>query len=237
MKSSDIPDAFADGAYIARRSWRASLPIVVAFGAVDVFLLYQAVQEPSRGRVVGLAVFSAATVFLAVLVARPVLRGEVSFAVDASGVYFGPSDDGARPELIPWSWIDCVVTFDRIVRRTSGQKGRRRCVGVELNAAGIAGREAGRTRPPDAPPPTKEEREFNEAALAPWLPHLLAEPSLVAKQVEGWRLDMDSLTTAVMRHAPDKPIERRPTRHEPGIARLAATAWQVHQNFRRRRGP
>ena len=65
--------------------------------------------------------------------------------------------------------------------------------------------------------------------LAPWLPHVQAEPSLVSRRVEGWRLDMESLDKAVMRHAPDKPIERRPHpsgagHHRPRGHRLAGTA-------------
>lgn len=235
--SSDAGHGFTDpGAYVARQSWRGNLPILAALGVVDVFLLCQAVQDPGPGLVVALAAFGAVTGLVAVLIARSVRRGEVSFAVDSCGVFFGSTGAGDRSVLIPWSWIACVVTFDLIVRRGGGQKGRRRCVGVELNAAGIAARGGGLPRPPDGPPLTEEQREFSEAALAPWLPHLRAEASLVSQHVEGWRLDGESLAQAVKRYAPGKPIERRPTRHEPGIARLAGTARQVHQNLRRQ-GP
>lgn len=61
-----------------------------------------------------------------------------------------------------------VVTFDRIIRRGGGQRVRRRCVGVELNAADVTGRMGRLPRPPEAPPPTAEERELNEAVLMPW---------------------------------------------------------------------
>lgn len=234
MSPDDTPRP-VDGAYIVRQSWQGNMPILVALGAVDVFLLYQTIRDPDPGLVVALAAFGAVTVLFAVLGVRSVRRREVLFAVDSRGVYFGPTGSGARPVLIPWSWIACIVTFDLIVRTGGGQKGRRHRVGVELNAIGVSARGGSLPRPPDAPPLTEEQREFSKAALAPWLSHGLAEPSLVARQVEGWRLDMESLAQAVMRYAPDKPIECRPTRQQPGITGLASTAWQVHQNLRRRR--
>ncbi|MFI0355688.1 hypothetical protein [Actinomadura sp. 9N407] len=237
MRLDDVPhDGFADDAYIARQSWRGNMPILVDLGAVELFLLYQTIRAPGLGLIFALGVFGSVTAVLAVLFARSIHRGEVSFAVDSRGVYFGPTGEGARPELIPWSWITCIVTFDLIVRRNGGQKGRRPCIGAELNSGGIDARGGNLPRPPDAPPLTPEQQEFSEAALAPWLHHVQAEPSLVSRRIEGWRLDMESLAQVVMRVAPDKPIGHRPTRHEPGIVGLAATAWQVRQNLRRRRG-
>lgn len=233
MRPDDTPHGFADDAYIARPSWRVNLPALVACGAVIVFLLYRTVRYPEPGLVAVLAVFGAVTALAAFFIMRSIRRGDVSFAVDAGGVYFGATDRGAQPVLIPWSWIDCIVTFDLIVRRGDGRRVRRRCVGVELNAKGVTERMGSLPRPPEAPPPTAEEQEFFEAALAPWLPHALAEPSLVSRQIEGWRLNTGSLAKAVMRYAPDKPIKRRPTRREPGVARLALTAWEVHQNLQR----
>ncbi|MFA1550693.1 hypothetical protein [Actinomadura chokoriensis] len=233
MRPDDTPHGFTDGAYIARQSWRGNLPTLVALGAGDVFLLYQAVRDPGPGIVLGLAVFSAVSASFAVLIARSVRRREVSFAVDAGGVYFGPTSAGARPELIPWSWIDCIVTFDRIVRGANNRKGRRPCVGVELNAAGVTNRMGRSPRPPGLPPPTADEQEFTEAVLTPWISRLIAEPSLVEREIQGWRLDAKSLAQAVMRYAPDTPIARRPTRPAPSMARVAAAAWQVRKNLQR----
>ncbi|MFB4306456.1 hypothetical protein [Actinomadura sp. GTD37] len=153
--------------------------------------------------------------------------------MDARGVYFGPTGEGALPELIPWSWVDRIVTFDRIVHSGGSQKRREHYVGVELNATGIKGQADRRPWPSDAPPLTAEVQEFTEAALMPWLPHMLGEPSLVSRKIGGWRLDARSLAEAVMRYAPDTPIVRRPTRRDPGIAGIAATAWQVRENLHR----
>ncbi|TDE34049.1 hypothetical protein [Actinomadura sp. 6K520] len=232
MRPDDAPDGLSDGAYIAQQSWRGNLPILMALGAVDAFLLYQAIRNPGPGIVFALAGFCAVTAVVAVLVTRSVRRGEVSFAVDARGVYFGPTGESELAELIPWSWIDCIVTFDRIVHGAN-QKGRRHCVGVELNAAGVTERMARLPRPPGLPPPTALEREFNEAALMPWFSRLIAEPSLVERQIQGWRLDTARLAQAVTRHAPETPIARRPTRPAPSIASIAATAWEVRKNLQR----
>ncbi|TDC89151.1 hypothetical protein [Actinomadura sp. 7K507] len=233
MKPDDTRYESTDpDAYIARQSWRSNLPILVALGAVDVFLAYQTIRDPGPGAGYALAAFSAVTALAAVLIIKPVRRKEVSFAVDSRGVYFGPNDKEALPELIPWSHIDCIVTFDRIVR-SGGHKGRRRCVGVELNATGVNKRMQRLPRPPEMPPPTALEREFNEAALMPWISRLIAEPSLVEREIRGWRLNAASMAQAVTRYAPDMPIARRPTRPAPGIAAVAATAWEVHQNLQR----
>ncbi|MEU8803021.1 hypothetical protein [Spirillospora sp. NPDC048819] len=212
MRPDDTPHGFTGDAYVARQSWRVNLPVLVALGAVDVFFLYRTIRYPEPGLVALLAVFGAVTALAAFFITRSILRREVSFAVDSGGVYFGPTRRSSQTALVPWSWIDCIVTFDLIVRRRDGQRMRRRCVGVELNDTGITERMGSRPRPPDAPPPTAAEQKFFEAALAPWLPHALAEPSLVSRPIEGWRLNMESLAEAVMRYAPDKPIERRPTR-------------------------
>ncbi|MGP4022293.1 hypothetical protein [Actinomadura sp. 3N407] len=236
MRPDDTPRGLTGDAYVARQSWRVNLPTLVALGAVDVFFLYRTIRYPEPGLVAVLAVFGAVTALAAFFIVRPIRRGEVSFAVDSGGVYFGPSRHRDETALVPWSWIDCIVTFDLIFRVRNGRRVRRRCVGVELNAMGVAERMGGLgglPRPPEAPPPTAEEQEFFEAVLAPWL-GMLAEPSLVSRPIEGWRLDMESLAKAVMRFAPDKPIERRPTRREPGVARLALTAaWEAHQNQQR----
>ncbi|MEU5991355.1 hypothetical protein ABZ806_20500 [Spirillospora sp. NPDC047418] len=232
MSSDDIPDEFPEGAYIARQTWRGNLPVLVALGVVDIFLLYQTIRRPGPGAVFALTAFCALTAFFAVLTARSVRRREVSFAVDARGVYFGPTGEGALPELIPWSWIDSIVTFDRIVHGRN-QKGRVHCVGAELNAAGVTVRMSRLPRPPELPPPTAAEEEFKEAALMPWFSRMVGEPSLVERDIQGWRLDAGSLAEAVMRYAPDTPIARRPTRPAPSIARIAATAWQVRKNLQR----
>ncbi|TDC61952.1 hypothetical protein E1200_27535 [Actinomadura sp. GC306] len=233
MRPDDTPDGLSDGAYIARQSWRGNLPILVFVSVVDVFLLYQTIRNPQPGAVFAVAAFCTITVVMAVLVIRPVRRGEVSFAVDARGVYFGPTGERELAELIPWSWIDCIVTFDRIVHSGDG-KARRHCVGVELNAAGVTERLRRLPRPPGLPPPTALEQEFNEAALWPWFDRLLGPPSLVQTDIQGWRLDTASLARAVALYAPDTSIERRPTQPAPSIARVAATAWEVHKNLKRR---
>ncbi|TDB96069.1 hypothetical protein [Actinomadura sp. 7K534] len=233
MRPEDTPDGFSDDAYIARQTWHGNLPILVVLGVVDVFLLYQTIRNPQPGAVFALAAFCTVTVVTAVLVTRPVRRGEVSFAVDARGVYFGPTGTRELAELIPWAWIDCIVTFDRIVHR-GDQKGRRHCVGVELNAAGVSERMRCLPRPPGLPPPTALEQEFNEAALWPWFNRLLGPPSLVQTDIQGWRLDTASLARAVARYAPDTSIQRRPTQPALNIARVAATAWEVHKNLQRR---
>lgn len=232
MRQDDTADEFSEDAYVARQSRRGNLPILVALGVVDMFLLYQAIRNPGLAVAFSLTAFCAVTGFVAALVTRSVRRGEVSFAVDARGVYFGPTGKGALPELIPWSRIDCVVTFDRIVRG-GNQKARHHYVGVELNAAGVTERMKRLPRPPELPPPTELEREFNEGAPWPWFSRLIAEPSLVERRIQGWRLDTAKLAQAVARHAPDTSIARRPTRPAPGIVDIAATAWEVRRNLQR----
>ncbi|GAA0583422.1 hypothetical protein [Actinomadura livida] len=232
MRPDDTPDEFSEGAYVVRQTWSGNLPVLALFGLMDAFLLYQAIRNPGAAIVVVLAGFGGVTAILAVLLIGPIRRREVSFAVDARGVYFGPSDPGDQPELIPWSWIACVVTFDRIVR-SNGQKSRHLYAGVELTDAGVAARMSRLPRPPGLPPPTAEERDFNEAVLMPWLKHMVGEPSLVSQRIQGWRLNMARLTEAVQRYALGTPVVHRPTRSDPGIAGIAFTAWQVHKNFRR----
>ncbi|MFG1854253.1 hypothetical protein ACGFJT_20635 [Actinomadura geliboluensis] len=227
MRADDITGGFAEDGYIARQTWRSNLPVLVILGAVDVFVLYQTVRRPGLGAGLALMGFGGITVLLGFFVMRSVHRGEVSFAVDARGVYFGYSGKDVEPERIPWSWIDCVVTFNRIVHR-GGLKGY---VGVELNAAGVTARMNRLPRPAGLPPPTAEEAAFNEALFGPWLRRLAAEPSLVSQEIQGWRLDKERLAEAVMRHSPGTPIARRPTRRDPGIVGIAATAWQVRKNL------
>ncbi|GAA1776939.1 hypothetical protein [Actinomadura chokoriensis] len=229
MRPDDLPDEFTEGAYIARQTWRSNLPILVILGAVDVFVLYQTIRKPGLGAGLALMGFGGFTALLAFFVMRSVRRGEVSFAVDARGVYFGYSGKDIEPELIPWSWIDRIVTFDRIVHH-GGLKGY---AGVELNEAGVTARMGRLPRPPELPPPTAAEQEFNEALFRPWLHRLAAEPSLVSQEIQGWRLDKERLTETVMRHSPDTPIAQLLTRRDPNIVGMAATAWQVRQNLRR----
>jgi hypothetical protein len=224
-----VPDEFAEGAYVARQNWGSNLPILVILGAVDVFVLYQTIRNPGLGAGLALMGFGGMTAILAFFVARSVRRGEVSFAVDARGVYFGYSGKDVEPELIPWSWIDCIVTFNRIVHR-GGVKGY---AGVELNAAGVTARMSRLPRPPELPPPTALEQEFNEAVFSPWFHRLAAEPSLVSQEIQGWRLDKERLAEAVTRYSPGTPIARRPTRRDPNIVGMAATAWQVRKNLQR----
>jgi hypothetical protein len=154
----------------------------------------------------------------------------VSFAVNARGAYSGHSGEDVQPDLIPWSWIDCIVTFDRITHGDGGRKAHHHYVGVELNAAARMSRSP---RPPELPPPTVAGEEFTEALFGPWLKRMAAEPSLVSQWIQGWRLDAGRLAEAVMRHSPETPIARRPTRRDPGVAGMAATAWQVRKNLRR----
>ncbi len=232
MRSDDTPDEFTEGAYIARQTWRSNLPIMVILGAVDVFVLYQAIRNPGVGAGIALTGFGGMTAILGFFVARPIRRGEVSFAVDARGVYFGYTAEDADPELIPWSWIDCVVTFDRIVR-SGRQRTRHHYVGVELNAAGVTARMSRLPRPPELPPPTVAEEQFREAVFGPWMRRMSAEPSLASQKIQGWRLDGERLAEAVMRHSPDTPIAERPTRRDPGIVGIAATAWEMGRNLKR----
>lgn len=232
MRPDDSPDGFAEGAYIARQTWWGNLPVLVGCGAVDAFLLYQTIRNPGPGIALGLTMFSGVTAILAVLVTRPVRRGEVSFAVDARGVYFGYTVEDAEPELIPWSWIDCIVTFDRIVR-SGRQRTRHHYVGVELNAAGVTARMSRLPRPPELPPPTVAEEQFKEAVFGPWMRRMGAEPSLASQRIQGWRLDGERLAEAVMRYSPDTPIAERPTRRDPGIASVAAAAWEMGKNLKR----
>lgn len=233
MRPDDSPTEFPEGAYIARQTWGSNLPILVVLGAVDVFVLYQTIRNPGFGAGLALMGFGGMTAIFAFFVVRSVRRGEVSFAVDARGVYFGYSAEDVEPDLIPWAWIDRIVTFDQITHGGTGQRAREHYVGVELNAAGVNDRMSRLPRPPELPPPTAAEKEFNEALFGPWLRRLAAEPSLVSQRIQGWRLDAGRLAEAVMRYAPDTPIARRPTRPAPTIARFAATAWEVRKNLQR----
>ncbi|QKW38617.1 hypothetical protein HUT06_35185 [Actinomadura sp. NAK00032] len=232
MSPDDIPDELPEGAYIARQTWRSNLPIVVILGAVDAFVLYQAIRNPGLGASIALTGFGGMTAIVGFFVARSVRRGEVSFAVDARSVYFGYTAEDAEPELIPWSWIDCVVTFDRIVR-SGRQRTRHRYVGVELNAAGVTARMSCLPRPPELSPPTVAEEQFKEAVFGPWMRRMGAEPSLASQRIQGWRLDGESLAEAVVRYSPDTPIAERPTRRDPGIAGVAAAAWEMGKNLKR----
>lgn len=139
MKPEDSRHGFADDAYIARPGWRANLPILVACVAVDVFLLYRTVRYPEPGLAVLLVVFGVVTTLVAFFITRSIRRGDVSFAVDSGGVYFGPTDRETQSVLIPWSWIECIVTFD-LIAYEGKQRVRRRCVGAELNAKGVTER-------------------------------------------------------------------------------------------------
>ncbi|CNE84822.1 Uncharacterised protein [Mycobacterium tuberculosis] len=65
-----VPGEFADGAYIARQTWRSNLPILVVLGAVDVFVLYQTIRHPGLGVELALVGFGGATAIPAVLVRR-----------------------------------------------------------------------------------------------------------------------------------------------------------------------
>ncbi|MFA1540121.1 hypothetical protein [Actinomadura monticuli] len=233
MSPDGFPGEFTEGAYIARQTWASNLPVVVILGAVTVFVLYQTIRNPGLGAGIALLGFGGITALLVFLVARSVRRGEVSFAVDARGVYFGYSSENVQPDLIPWAWIDCIVTFDQITHGGGGQKGRQHHVGVELNAAGAKARMSRLPRPPGLPPPTAAEEEIKEALFGPWLRGMAAEPSLVSQRIQGWRLEGERLAEAVMRYAPDTPIARRPTRPAPSIARFAAAAWQVRKNLQR----
>lgn len=123
------------------------------------------------------------------------------------------------------------MTFDRITHGSGSQRTRHHYVGVELNAEGVAARMSRMPRPPGLPPPTAEEAAFNEALFGPWLRRMAAEPSLASQRIQGWRLDAERLAEAVMRHSPGTPMARRPTRRDPGIAGIAATAWQVRKNL------
>jgi len=183
MRPDDIPGKFTEGAYIARQTWRSNLPILVILGAVDVFVLYQTIWHPGFGAGLALMMFSGVTALLVFFVTRSVRRREVSFAVDARGVYFGYSGKDIEPDLIPWSWIDCIVTFDRITHGDGSLKARQRYVGVELNAAGVTARMSRLPRPPELPPPTEAEQESDEALFGPWLHRLAAEPSLVSQDI------------------------------------------------------
>ncbi|MGW5412561.1 hypothetical protein [Actinomadura geliboluensis] len=232
MRPDDSPGEFAEDAYIARQTWGSNLPILVILGAVDVFVLYQTIRHPGPGVALALTGFGGVTAMAAVFLTRPVRRGEVSFAVDARGVYFGYTGEDADPELIPWSWIDCVVTFDRIVR-SGRQRTRHHYVGVELNAAGVTARMSRLPRPPELPPPTAAEEQLREAVFGPWMRRMCAEPSLASQKIQGWRLDGERLAEAVMRHSPDTPIAERPTRRDPGIVGIAATAWEMGRNLKR----
>ncbi|MFS2293948.1 MAG: hypothetical protein FWJ90_14810 [Actinomadura sp.] len=230
MRLDGTADEFPDGAYVARQSRRGDLPIPVALGVVDVFLLYQAIRNPGLAIAFTLTAFCAVTGFAAALVRGSARDGKVSFSVDARGVYFGPTGEGAPQELIPWSWIDCVVTFDRIEHGAGRKARRRRCVGVELNTVGVTERMRRLPRPPE-PRPAASEQDLDAPSPMPWHSHLITEPSLVERGIKGWRLDAASLARAVTRYAPCTPIERRPTRPAPRIASIPATARELRNDL------